>query len=262
METRKQNTNETDSDGDQDQELHISCEGASSQETPFKKPSGKTKTKDGKKKKRPTEEGKQAQDEETDLCSASELENENDARQTRTRSPSPNRTEETDEEGNLEWTEKKKANTILSKIAVIDKEIFTALVKISTLSGGNEEIGKQVDCIINEVSKLKTLTMKTSHSNQFLMGKLSKESEEKKTSTASPTYAQALQGNQEPTTRPKETKALISSTTMRQKDILEAIKNKFDPLTLGIRETTMRPGREGVVVTSRDQNSLETQGPH
>ncbi|KAK8779956.1 hypothetical protein V5799_018703 [Amblyomma americanum] len=162
----------------------------------------------------------------------------------------------------MECSAKKTANTTLSKIAVIDKEIFAALVKISTLSGGNEEIGKQVDCIINEVSKLKTLTMKTSHRNKFLMGKLSKESEDKKTSTVSPTYAQALQGNQEPT-RPKETKALIiSSMTMRQKDIFEVIKNKLDLLTLGIRETSMRPGREGVVVTSTDENSLETLKGH
>ncbi|KAK8768415.1 hypothetical protein V5799_015119 [Amblyomma americanum] len=152
-----------------------------------------------------------------------------------------------------EGSSDKESEPRLPKLAKIDKNIFSNLVKVSQITAGDGKVGAVIDKIINEVCKLKALTMEATHENEFLKGRLA----ECRAPIKSPTYAEVTKTISEQR-QEQETRAIIVTSKERRKEkILEDLKKIMDPMEMDIKDTTMRSGKEGVVIVSTDAPSLE-----
>ncbi|KAK8781063.1 hypothetical protein V5799_017593 [Amblyomma americanum] len=121
------------------------------------------------------------------------------------------------------------------------------------MTAGDGKVGAVIDKIINEVCKLKALTMEATHENEFLKGRLA----ECRAPIQSPTYAGVTKTISEQR-QEQETRAIIVTSKERRKEkILEDLKKTMDPMEMDIKDTTMRSGKEGVVIVSTDAPSLE-----
>lgn len=152
-----------------------------------------------------------------------------------------------------------KESTTLSKLAKCDKAFMKALMKITAASAGNDEISSQVDIIMSEYTKVKTITLELSHDNKFQEGRL-KELEER---TKVKTFAEVTKQGPTDVThtedegKQKTSALIITSDTMTPKRLQSVLKKKIDPSKVGLMDATMRMGREGVVVTTTSKEALE-----
>ncbi|XP_065308873.1 uncharacterized protein [Dermacentor albipictus] len=147
------------------------------------------------------------------------------------------------------------------RMAKCDKAMMKALMKISAAAGGDDEIMNQLDVIMSEYTKLKAITLELSHENKYQEGRL-KEMEEK--TKIAKTFAEVTRINaddtlpQPPVEDRKQTSALIiTSESLPTRKIESVLKRKIDPSKLGLTDASMRPGRDGVVVTTTSKGALE-----
>ncbi|KAL3242999.1 hypothetical protein MRX96_020678 [Rhipicephalus microplus] len=57
---------------------------------------------------------------------------------------------------------------------------------------------------------------------------------------------------------PKTSALIVTSAKMKNKEIEQALKSTFDPVTLGLTDPALRPGKEGMVVISTSKEGIET----
>lgn len=152
---------------------------------------------------------------------------------------------------------------ILNKIAKQDKIINRALVNLSAITGRNDEAMLEIDSILTAISKMKTIALEADQRNHYLRGKL-ETTEERLKCCSRPSYAAvAAEAPKDETQQAQESRAIVITAKDRgPEEIIHLIKKTVDPVELGIRHTSMRPGRAGVVVTSTDKNSLERLAAH
>lgn len=160
-----------------------------------------------------------------------------------------------------EFPPTREKGSAMTKMAKCDKAFMKALMKIAAAAGDNEQITSQLDNIMAEYTKLKTITLELSHENKYQEGRL-KELEEKV--KAPRTFADALKTGAEdghpptPVEERKRTSALIiTSETLTAKKLESVVKRKIDPAKLGLTDAAIRPGRDGVVVTTTSKAALE-----
>lgn len=154
--------------------------------------------------------------------------------------------------------------SILTRIAKHDKIISTALGNISIITGQNEEATVELDNIITAVSKLKAIALEVDYNHQFLRGKI-ETTEEQLECGARPSYAavDAETPKEEEQQKTQKSKAIIiSAKDRRPQQIIQLIKKTVDPVGLGIKDTSIRPGKDGVIVASTDASSLEKLANH
>lgn len=147
--------------------------------------------------------------------------------------------------------------SVLTKIGKIGKSITRALLKINTLASGQQGVDHQLDVILNEVSKLKMVTLEANQKCHYLQGKI--EEMARQNTPNVPTYAQVATSKtplQETPARKEEKAIIITSQTERQDQLIRLLKTKVNPMELKIKKACLRPGSEGVIVTSRDEESL------
>lgn len=145
----------------------------------------------------------------------------------------------------------------LTRFARSDKAITKALMRISSIVGDNQEIHDQIDAILTEQSRFKNMIMVQHEELAFLKGRICElEKREKKEKPQGQEVDTPEEGK-------KPTYALVvSSGTMRKKEVATMIKRNIDPAQLGIQDATMREGKEGVILTTtskEDAGKLEQQ---
>lgn len=167
-------------------------------------------------------------------------------------------------EGNLDnWDEDRNSqsslptirgerSTVLSRLSKADKNTMRALIKISTLTGGDEAVAQQIEAIISEQAKLKNLLMEQAQQIAFQKGRIEelekRGQEEPLEQREEPTQNSATVDESRPTYA-----LVVSSGTMEKKEVASLLRQRVDPLDLGIQEATIRPGREGIVVMTKSK---------
>lgn len=152
-----------------------------------------------------------------------------------------------------------KETTTLSRLARCDKAFMKALMKITAASAGNDEILSQVDIIMSEYTKVKTITLELSHDNKFQEGRLKELEERTKVRTFAEVTRQGPMDvlHKEDKVKQKTSALIITSESLTPKKLQSMLKKKIDPTKVGLMDATMRMGREGVVVTTTSKEALE-----
>lgn len=149
-------------------------------------------------------------------------------------------------------TSRGEKGTVLSRLSKADKNTMRALIKISTLTGGDEAVAQQIEAIISEQAKLKNLLMEQAQQIAFQKGRI-EELEKRRQEEPLEQREEPTQSNT-PATESRPTYALVvSSGTMEKKEVASLLRQRVDPLDLGIQEATIRPGREGIVVMTKSK---------
>ncbi|KAH7963560.1 hypothetical protein HPB52_021636 [Rhipicephalus sanguineus] len=114
---------------------------------------------------------------------------------------------------------------------------------------GGEAVAQQIEAIISEQAKLKKLLMEQVQQIAFQKGRI-EELEKRRQEEPFEQREEATQSTT-PVNESRPTYALVVSCgTMEKKDIASLLRRRVDPLDLGIQEATIRPGREGIVLTT------------
>ncbi|KAH9372426.1 hypothetical protein HPB48_016963 [Haemaphysalis longicornis] len=142
----------------------------------------------------------------------------------------------------------------VTRMSKSDKAITKALIKISCLVGDNNELQKQVDTILTEQVKFKSIIMQQHEELAFLEGRILElerhQNEENKQKPTEDDHPQEVR---------KPTYALVvSSETMDQQQVSTLMKKKINPTELGLQDVVMRPAKQRVIITT---TSKEASGP-
>ncbi|KAL1443851.1 hypothetical protein MTO96_045792 [Rhipicephalus appendiculatus] len=146
--------------------------------------------------------------------------------------------------------------TILSRLAKTDKTMMRALIKISALTAGNETVAQQLETLISEQAKLKAMVIEQAQEIAFQKGRI-QELEKNKQETTREEKQEIIQGT--PVSRDiRPTYAMVvSSGTLEKREVADILRRRVDPLELGIRDAAIRPGRQGIVVTTSSKEDSE-----
>lgn len=139
-------------------------------------------------------------------------------------------------------------------------------MRISSLVGENEKVQQELDSVLTAHSKIKALIIEQNGEIAFQKGRnlelerLAKETGEIRLGERRQervTEEEAEIEEQKPSYA-----LVVSSGTMEKKEVAKLIKTQVDLTRLEIKGATMRPGREGVVITttsSEDVGKLQEQ---
>lgn len=158
---------------------------------------------------------------------------------------------------------KPEKTSVLARLTKADKATLKALIKISNLTGGDEEVAHQIEVILSEQARLKNLVMEQAQELAFQKGRIEElekrkvELEQSSTEKEDPTNhgqreGASTQGNPKPTYA-----VIVTSSSLQKKEVAELIKKKVDPLHTGIEDAQMRPGREGIVMTTSSKEASD-----
>ncbi|KAL1485138.1 hypothetical protein MTO96_032161 [Rhipicephalus appendiculatus] len=147
--------------------------------------------------------------------------------------------------------------SVLSKLSKTDRNTMRALIKIPTLTGGDEAVAQQIETIISEQAKLKNLLMDQAQQIAFQKGRM-EQLEKRRQDALDEQRKKATQSNS-PANESQPTYALVvSSGTLEKKEVASLLRQRVDPLDLGIQDATIRPGREatfGHIRTSKEDSA-------
>ncbi|KAH7933106.1 hypothetical protein HPB49_008240 [Dermacentor silvarum] len=158
---------------------------------------------------------------------------------------------------------KPEKTSVLARLTKADKATLKALIKISNLTGGDEEVAHQIEAILSEQARLKNLVMEQAQELAFQKGRIEELEKRKVELEQSSTEKQDTtnHGHREGAStqgKPKPTYAVIvTSSSLQKKEVAELIKKKVDPLHTGIEDAQMRPGREGIVMTTSSKEASD-----
>ncbi|KAH9378835.1 hypothetical protein HPB48_013803 [Haemaphysalis longicornis] len=165
--------------------------------------------------------------------------------------------ERTEEIGdNAQPGEKVDEAHILTRISQADKAMMRALLKIASLVGDNAEVQEQLDNVLTAHNKMKSIVMKQNEKVSFQKGRimeLERSKAQRETSVgAFPTEQETVSDKD----KQKPTYAMVvSSGNMEKKEVAQLIRKQVSLTKLGIQDATMRPGREGVVITTNSKEA-------
>lgn len=180
--------------------------------------------------------------------------------------------EEKDEEANDQdniTAENSKTSQTLRKMAKIDRSFMKTLL---SLAGGAEDKETLLDKLLTEFSKMKSLTLEATHEVARLQGTLSTTREQ---TVSKDTYADKVRNQsknegprveipdffeeqgRESDKREAKLALIITSDRLDKNEIKQMVKRKVDPQRLGVPEPEMRPGKEGIVITSTSKKGLQ-----
>lgn len=148
--------------------------------------------------------------------------------------------------------------SILTRIAKADKAMMKALFKIASIVGENRDVQQEVDNILTAHSKLKTIVMEQSDEIAFQRGRIA-ELERTPVQTRASPQAQEMEedGAKHQQIQQRPTYALVvSSGTLEKQQVARLIKQQVDLTRLNIQDATLRPGREGVVITTSSKEAV------
>lgn len=163
--------------------------------------------------------------------------------------------------GSSETGNKLEEAPILTRISKADKDMMRALVKIASLVGENTEVQEQLDNVLTAHGEMKNIIMEQTQEISFQKGRIT----ELERTPVQNEEGQGVQPKKEDIEleQQKPSYALVvSSGSLERKDVAKLIKEQVDLSKLGIQEATMRPGREGVVITTTSKEAvgkLQTQ---
>ncbi|KAH9384422.1 hypothetical protein HPB48_026429 [Haemaphysalis longicornis] len=162
----------------------------------------------------------------------------------------------TNEEAQREKLDKQSS---LSRLSRADKAITKALIQIASLVGDNEKLQEQVDIILTEQVRLKSIIVSQREELAYQKGRiceLEKQYENKR-------EEDLLQDELDKPEERKPTYALVvSSGTMGKQEVATLIKKSIHPTDLGLRDATLKPGREGVIITTTSKEGAENIEAH
>ncbi|KAL1418523.1 hypothetical protein MTO96_025855 [Rhipicephalus appendiculatus] len=104
-------------------------------------------------------------------------------------------------------TSRGEKGSVLSKLSKTDRNTMRALIKISTLAGGDEAVAQQIETIISEQAKLKNLLMEQAQQIAFHKGRI-EELEKRRQDTSNEQSKEATQSNS-PANESRPTYALV-----------------------------------------------------
>ncbi|KAH7933263.1 hypothetical protein HPB49_011013 [Dermacentor silvarum] len=146
-------------------------------------------------------------------------------------------------------------HSVLSKLGKADKAIMKALIKISVIAGGDDEVAKQIDSILSEHAKMKNIIMEQGQEISYQEGRI----KELVNRVEGQKKVETCHSTQEDVCQKEETKPsydlVVTSDNMGKKEVERLIKKKVDPIQLGIRDATMKAGREGVILTTTSKET-------
>ncbi|KAH7962469.1 hypothetical protein HPB52_016306 [Rhipicephalus sanguineus] len=115
-------------------------------------------------------------------------------------------------------TSRGEKGSVLSKLSKADKDTMRALIKISTLTGGDEAVAQQIEAIISEQAKLKNLLLEQAQQIAFQKGRI-EELEKRRQEEPFEQREEPTQSNT-PVNERRPTYALVvSSGTMEKKEV-------------------------------------------
>ncbi|KAH7962801.1 hypothetical protein HPB52_018054 [Rhipicephalus sanguineus] len=150
--------------------------------------------------------------------------------------------------------------SILSRLTKADKNTLKALIKISTLTGGDEPVAQLIETVISEQAKLKNIIMEQAQQLAFQKGRIEELEKKRKTEPQDTPYeaightnqTHSQTGNQPPTYA-----LVVSSGSLEKREMATLLRKQLDPLELDIPNATIRPGREGIVVTTSSKEGTD-----
>ncbi|KAH7983127.1 hypothetical protein HPB52_009424 [Rhipicephalus sanguineus] len=152
--------------------------------------------------------------------------------------------------------------SMLSKLSKTDKNTLKALIKISTLTGGDETVAQLIETVISEQAKLKNIPIiEQAQQTAFQKGRIEELEKRKIEPRNTPNEETGHMGQtHSPNGDQPPTYALVvSSGSPEKKEVATLLRNQLDPLELDIPDATIRPGKEGIVVitsSKEDANKL------
>lgn len=149
---------------------------------------------------------------------------------------------------------------ILSRITETDKALMRALVHIASLAGDNEAIQEQLDNVLTAHSRMKSIIMEQTQEIAYQKGRIT-ELERPNNSSAETSEKTTEQAEQEKPVRPSYA-LVVSGGNMEKKEVAGLIKKQVDLTKLGIENATMRPGRQGVVITTSSKEAMTKLEAH
>ncbi|XP_075531277.1 uncharacterized protein LOC142564241 [Dermacentor variabilis] len=155
----------------------------------------------------------------------------------------------------LHETKKGERHLVLSKLGKAVRAIMKALIKISTISGGNEEVVKQIDSILSERSKMKNIIIEQGQEISYQEGRIKELEKRVEDGKKIENHQPAQEDTQKEATTKPSYALVVTSDNMGKKEVETLIKKKIDPLQLGIRDATMKAGREGVILTTTSKEA-------
>lgn len=145
---------------------------------------------------------------------------------------------------------------ILTRITKADKAMMKALFKIASIVGENREVQEQVDNVLTAHSKLKNIVMEQSQEIAFHKGRIT----ELERKTAQPGGGPLVHDTEEDGPKESQQKPsyalVVSSGHLQKKQVAKLIKEQVDLTRLDIQDATMRPGREGIVITTSSKEAV------
>lgn len=155
--------------------------------------------------------------------------------------------------------------TPLQRLLKADRRIFKAVSIIASEAPENEVILAQIDHLINELAKMKTVILEATHEAAGLRGELNATREilnmgEGAGKTMADVVKQRSTGEPDmrrSPTKPKEA-ILVKSSTHSKDQLVTLIKDNIDPCSLGLRDVEMRPSRDGVLITATSKEAISS----
>ncbi|KAL1444562.1 hypothetical protein MTO96_045488 [Rhipicephalus appendiculatus] len=146
--------------------------------------------------------------------------------------------------------------SMLTKLTKADKNTLKALIKISTVTAGDETVAQLYETVMSEQAKLKNIIIDQAQQIAFQKGRI-EELEKRKTepqntpkeATGHTGQTQSLNGDQRPTYA-----LVVSSGSLEKNEVANLLRTKLDPLELDIPDANIRPGKEGIVVTTSSKD--------
>ncbi|KAL1475789.1 hypothetical protein MTO96_037020 [Rhipicephalus appendiculatus] len=120
---------------------------------------------------------------------------------------------------------------MLSKVSKADKSTLKALIKISTLTGGDETVAQLIETVISEQAKLENIIMEQEQQIAFQKGRIE---ELEKTKTEPPNTPNEAIGHmgqtQSPTGDQRPTYALVvSSGSLEKNEVANLLRTRLNP---------------------------------
>lgn len=144
-----------------------------------------------------------------------------------------------------------------------DKKLFKAVSVIAAETAENEIVAAQLDHIIDEISKMKSLILEATHEVAGLQGELRAVREtmgsgQGPTKTMADVLRSSAQGEIiGQLGSPKQREAIVvRSSTHGAEELSKLIARNIDPCSLGLRDVEMRPVRSGVVISSTSKEAI------
>ncbi|KAH7932335.1 hypothetical protein HPB52_024705 [Rhipicephalus sanguineus] len=153
--------------------------------------------------------------------------------------------------------------TPLQKLMKADRKLFKAISVIATETAENETVSSQLDLIINEVSKMKSLILEATHEVAGLQGELrATRGATGMGQSPTPSMADVIRDTAqwEPDRQPSPPKyresIVVKSAIHGTDELSKLITQNIDPCSLGLRDVETRPVRDGVVISSTSKEAI------